>query len=191
MLTTALHTKTNPWQKKNELDTSALSKSEKSWLMDTYVLTQSLNSLEDATCRLDVLDERLDVLSTDERSAFMKNSAKEAWVRQIYHLVEGTPVIYARTVVPTPTFNRFKADFLALKSQPIGVTLLYDRPEVTRSCFTYRQIKAHEPIYQNAFLTADNLQHLWARRSLFYINELPLLISEVFMSTMQQYAKLA
>lgn len=177
------------WQPKAAFETNTLSAQEYSWLMDTYVLTKGLGSIEAASCQLALLDERMATLSADETTAFSADVSGLAWVRQIEHVVEGEAVIYARTVVPLPTFEAFKADFLSLGTQPIGERLLYDRETVSRDAFQYRIILANEWPYQRAFNTGDAPPSLNARRSMFYMQGYPLLITEVFMSTLKRYSR--
>jgi len=181
--------KSNGWQMADNFDMSALSTYEKHWLMDTYVLTSGLNAIQNADCQLGVIDETLNLLSDEEMMAFIDQNTHTAWIRQIYHLVDDTPVIYARTVAPRVTFEQNQEALLSLKTRPIGETMLYGKKNVKRSPFFYRQIHHHEPCYQRAFTTPDHPKTLWGRRSLFYISGDPLLITEVFMSTMQHYAK--
>lgn len=86
-------------------------------------------------------------------------------IRKVHLLGDGEPWIHGRVVVPHITYQAFQIEFDNMGDKLLGETLLYDRPNVTRSAFQYAHI-------------TDNL---WARRSMFTIGTFKLLVTEVFL----------
>lgn len=89
-------------------------------------------------------------------------------IRKVHILGDQKPLVHGRVVVPNLTYRKFQVEFDQLGNKLLGETLLYDRPEVTRSPFQYAKV-------------AENL---WARRSLFVMEGYNLLVTEVFLPTL-------
>ena len=61
-------------------------------------------------------------------------------------------------------------------------SLLFRHPLVQRQSLHYKALRYHHPLYQSAAAVLNNPPHsLWARRSLFYLHNAPLLVTEVFL----------
>ena len=68
-----------------------------------------------------------------------------------------------------------------LGNKPLGA-LLFTHPLVERQPLHYKALHAHHPLYRRATaLLPDPPDRLWARRSLFYLHQAPLLVTEVFL----------
>lgn len=89
-------------------------------------------------------------------------------IRKVHIMGDQKPLVHGRVVVPNATYKKFQNDFDQLGNKLLGETLLYDRPGVTRSEFQYAKV-------------ADNI---WARRSLFTLEDYNLLVTEVFLPTL-------
>ncbi|MDF2529927.1 MAG: chorismate--pyruvate lyase [Gammaproteobacteria bacterium] len=134
------------------------------WLCATKALSLSLQQIYP--------DWQLQVLSQGWQAS------SKTWVREIFHTAKGKKLIYARLELPEQTYNRYHFELEALGTKPIGVTLLYGNPDVTRSGFTYSKMLCpalgSEPFY-------------WARKSTFYWHELPLSLIETFSSDLPNW----
>lgn len=104
-------------------------------------------------------------------------TAEMCWIRASCHREAGRPVIFARVIVPHPTFQAYETEFLNLKGNPIGDTLLFRNPQVKRSAFIYglNKNRSIELVWD-----AEPFECLWMRASVFHWGEHPLLISEFF-----------
>ena len=109
-------------------------------------------------------------------------SQTEGWVREVYLKTPNAPLVYARTAMPVQTFEQFKKDWETLGNKGIGDTLLYHQAHVKRSPFEFGLVRKQNQLYQDA---TKNTPHrpfcLWGRRSLFYWDGYPLLITELFL----------
>jgi chorismate--pyruvate lyase len=107
------------------------------------------------------------------------------FVRQVTIGSPNCRYLYCRVVVPPKLYYQEQTTFDTLGSRFIGETLLYNQPNVHRSKFEYALLNTDHTLYQEAALytqinsTSINPK-LYARRSLFYLPVLPLLITEVF-----------
>lgn len=108
----------------------------------------------------------------DEQKLLAINE-KNTLIRKVHIMGDKKPLVHGRVVVPNLTYRKFQVEFDQLGNKLLGETLLYDRPEVTRSPFQYAKV-------------SDNL---WARRSLFIIEGYNLLVTEVFLPNLMEKAK--
>jgi chorismate--pyruvate lyase len=68
-----------------------------------------------------------------------------------------------------------------LGSKPLGA-LLFAHPLVEREPLHYKSLRNTHPLYQRAVKPLkDPPRRIWARRSLFYLHDAPLLVTEVFL----------
>lgn len=90
------------------------------------------------------------------------------------------PWVYARTIIPSRTLSGSRR-LAHWGSKPIGYYLFADkmtyRGEIEVSEIKIADIPYH-PIYN---LALDENYSLWARRSIFYIKNEPLLLIEIFL----------
>lgn len=141
---------------------------------------------------LRVLSERFDILPYLDEMPIFKHVSQEAvpyYVREVLLLCDLKPVVFAKTIMPLDTYKYYKTQLKNLGSQFIGESLLYCTPNVTRQPFEFSQLNERHPMAKQLDLLLPNATHseLWARRSLFYINALPMLITEAFLSGIQDF----
>ncbi len=97
-------------------------------------------------------------------------------------------MVYARVTIPWRTFEVNKTAFETLGTQPIGETMLYNNPSVIRSGFEIKCLKQDDRLLYDAVKhQAVTVNELWARRSVFYLQKNPLLITEVFFPFIPSY----
>lgn len=103
-------------------------------------------------------------------------------VREVYLVSCGRPVVYARTLVPEATLRAhpWLAD---LGERALGQRL-FARDDVCREPFEFARLRAEDGL---AVRAVENLAQesgirapLWARRSRFLIDGLPVSVNEVF-----------
>lgn len=143
------------------------------WLYKTYVLTKGLRETYD-NVRVHVIDQQKANLLEFEKKII---NDSEGYVRQVFLLGDETPQIYARVAVPNDVYLNHEAEFQALGDKPIGETMLYNRPDIKRGKFTYKQIKISDlPFYETKYgdkeLTVEQIKlmnmKIWTRSSIFY-----------------------
>ena len=105
-----------------------------------------------------------------------------AYSREVFLLADGVPVVFAHSTCARQHLHGSWAALGGLGNRPLG-TMLFNHPLVERRALTFKKLRAHHPLYQQAARMAELPPTLWARRSLFYLHEAPLLVTEVFLPT--------
>ncbi|MEM9981124.1 MAG: chorismate lyase [Bacteroidota bacterium] len=163
------------------------------WLTEVKKLSVAFRKVY-SSFAVRVISEKIDHLSDIERQILRTDIA---YVRQVFLLGDNIPQVYARVAVPLPVYVKNKRKFDTLRTQPIGETLLYCNPSITRSEFEYSSMSvASLPFYQNEIdkiLLRDYYQihkdtllntKLWSRTSSFFEhNQMYLAITETFFPT--------
>ena len=147
-------------------------------LFEPGSLTQLLRSLGNLEVkkrvqnwRVPYLDEQLLLQSQANRSL--------ALTREVSLHVNGEPFVFARSILPNTTLqgpNRFLRHW---DSRPLG-EFLFSHRLCHRGMFQYTRMAGDNK------LLPDDLQSstpLWGRRSVFYLNQQPLIVAEFYLPT--------
>jgi chorismate-pyruvate lyase/SAM-dependent methyltransferase len=166
------------------------------WLSEPYVLSQSLRKVCE-NFSVEVTDQCVKTLYADEVAALKCYDTTQGFVRETYLGDTGNPVVYARVTMPQSTYQFKKFELDNLGNRPIGETLLYQDPTLTRSEFEVKRITCddellfdllvHDNFYKAEIEKIARVNELWARRSFFTISGNPILITEVFLSNIPNY----
>lgn len=114
----------------------------------------------------------------------------KAWLREITWQYRQQVWVYGRVVIPENTMINTHGRLKSLAHESLGDTLFADpsmrRINLELNCLTPSHFYYHMALNAKlATATADNLDDLpgwlWARRSLFYYQNQPLLIVEIFL----------
>jgi chorismate-pyruvate lyase/SAM-dependent methyltransferase len=166
------------------------------WLSEPYVLSEALRKVCE-NFSVEVTEQRVKPLYADEVAALKCYDTQLGFVREAYLGDVGNPVVYARVTMPQSTYQFKKDELDNLGNRPIGETLLYKDPTMTRSEFEVKRITCndellfdilvHDNYYKAEVEKIARLNELWARRSFFTISGNPILITEVFLSNIPNY----
>src|SRR3990170_4724838 len=166
------------------------------WLFQPYVLSNSLRKVCENFC-VEVTEQCVKYLYADEVAALKCYDTTQGFVRESYLGDHGNPLVYARVTMPETTYEFKKFELDNLGNRPIGETLLYKDPTLTRSEFEVKRITCddellfdvmvHENFFRAEIEKVAPVKELWARRSFFTIAGKPLLITEVFLSNIPPY----
>ena len=88
------------------------------------------------------------------------------------------------------TYQQYAETFDNLGDRLIGESLLYTNPKTTRRQFEFAKLAPEHPIYQDALSGIPSEKHgenLWARRSIFFIDTNPLMITETYLPDCPPY----
>ncbi|MBS0358722.1 MAG: chorismate lyase [Proteobacteria bacterium] len=120
----------------------------------------------------------------DERQLLDLPYRQMVWVREITMVCDGEPWLFGRTVIPQKTLVGYWKRLTRLRSIPLGAVLFRD-PNIVRGEYEIAQLDKHHFLYNKSRRYLENdKDYLWARRSQFYLDENPLLLSEVFLPAM-------
>ena len=117
-----------------------------------------------------------------DESALLGIAAHQlAWSREVFLLADGRPVVFAHSACAVRHLRGAWSALRDLGNRPLGA-LLFSHPLVVRRPLHYKALRSGHPLYRRATaLLPDSPQRLWARRSLFYLHDAPLLVTEVFL----------
>lgn len=157
------------------------------WLSKSNHLTATLQATG-VTFSLSILSQSVSQPYPDEIQA-LDAEYQSALIRKVFLKGNEEPMIFARVVVPEPTYRHYQKDFDHLGDAPIGQTLLYNRDDVFRGPFEYQLLLPNSPLFQEvkAWLSHSIQPALWARRSVFRLRQGALLISEVFLGSLPAF----
>ncbi|MGA8862901.1 MAG: chorismate lyase [Gallionella sp.] len=104
-----------------------------------------------------------------------------AWSREVFLYADGRPVVFAHSALALAHLRSVWSEVRTLGNKPLGA-LLFAHPLVERRPLHYRFLRSTHRLYRRAVaMQADPPHRLWARRSLFYLGDAPLLVTEVFL----------
>lgn len=146
------------------------------WLLDDGSLTQHLLNTG-RTFSLERWEQRWEAPRLDERRLLHMALRERAMVRQIVMRLNGTAVVYARSVFPVSTLDGPLLRLRRLHNQSLG-SFLFSRPDMRRGPFELALLDGC-----NGYLPSQLHQEgpAWARRSCFEVAGKALLVSEVFL----------
>lgn len=146
----------------------------RSWLTDSGSLTKRLIELSKGDFRVEVVSQGWQRPTRSEAKALRMNSREKALVREVQLIGQGQPWVYARTIVPATTLTGRQRPLKLLGNRSLG-SMLFTDPTMRRG-----------PLQISRLRLQDTKTDVWARRSLFYLSDKPLLVCEVFLPALQQ-----
>lgn len=161
------------------------------WLQDTASLTQRLRDLSRGVFRVAVVAQGWQRPLRSERWALGISDHRLALVRQVVLLCHDRPTVFARTIIPATTLSGKERLLARLGTKPLGERLFADKSMV-RGAVEVAVVSAHHRLFCAAGLPqARPAKRIWGRRSLFYLANKPLLVSEFFLPGLEYALKRA
>lgn len=174
------------WQPYSRLNYKEIDPSILSWLLDPASLTQRLIAQCRGRFRVEVLDESWARPSSDERRALGMDSTSVARIRQVRLLCDDVPWVFARTVIPYNTLQGSVRRLKLLGNRSLGEVLFADKSMV-RGQLEIAGIHVGAPLYRKATRGLKKSPAvIWGRRSVFYLSNKPLLVSEIFLADLEK-----
>ncbi|WP_019613758.1 chorismate--pyruvate lyase family protein [Psychromonas ossibalaenae] len=149
------------------------------WLYDHSSLTQKLEGLC-KTFRVQIKQQ----ITTNSRNSTLSDyfsSESQVLVREVYLYCDDIAVIFAQTEIPFSTLSEEQGKLAQIGEQSLGKFLFQD-PTMVRGSIETAEFCKNSAVHQLSDSLEQSCGHsLWARRSLFYVKNKPLLVSEVFL----------
>jgi len=143
------------------------------WLTDRGSLTQHLIRASHGHFRVEVVQQGFAKPSLSEARALSISPRQRTLIREVQLIGDGTPWVFARTVIPVTTLTGRQRQLHHIGNRSLG-TILFRDPTMRRGPLQISCLK-------------DQLgQQMWARRSVFWLQNKPLLVAEVFLPPLQQ-----
>lgn len=150
------------------------------WLHDRGSLTQRIR----LRCRqftVQGVRDGLARIAFDEAALLGVAPRQLAWSREVFLIADGRPVVFAHSALAREQLHGAWSALPTLGNRPLG-GYLFAHPLVERKPLHYRALPGAHPLYlRAAAVLQDPPGRLWARRSLFYLGDAPLLVTEVFL----------
>lgn len=170
------------WLGRQRLRRDALPDAWRHWLLDPSSLTRRLQKrCHGNGFNVRVISQRMELPLPGEARALGRPLREVALVRQVYLQCHETPWVFARTVVPLPSLKGGLRRLAMLDTQPLG-TVLFADPQMQRGPVEVAHIGPGQRLFRadHGKTTPDRLP-IWARRSVFCLQDRPLLVSDFFL----------
>ena len=162
-----------------DLTPAACSKKLLDWLLDQDSLTLKLQALS-ADFQVQVRQQVTVSRSKELLSPYFSDENR-VLVREVLLVCNNKAVVFAQTEIPFSTLTEQQAKLADIGTCSLG-TVLFQDPSMKRDKIEVAQFPVNSPVHQLCTdLNQDADFPLWGRRSLFYVNNKPLLVSEVFL----------
>jgi chorismate--pyruvate lyase len=150
------------------------------WLRNHGSLTQRIQS-RCTRFAVHAVRAGLSCLEWDESVLLGIAPRQLAYSREVFLYADGRPVVFAHSALARKHLASPWSAVRTLGNKPLGA-LLFAHPMVERMPLHYRALRARHSLYRRATAVLNDPPcRLWARRSLFYLDDAPLLVTEVFL----------
>ena len=160
---------------------AGLSEQLRSWLLDPNSLTARLKS-HCQQFRVELLGQRIEACQADEAVALIP-CGEQVLVREVLLFCDDKPHVFARSLLPLASLTGAEQALANLGTQSLG-QVLFNNPSLERQTIAVAEFDEHSAVGQ----LAQQLQHsalpqgkLWGRRSIFVLENKPLMVAEVFL----------
>lgn len=157
----------------------------RAWLTDRGSLTQRLKE-RCQNVKIEVVRLSLSQVFTDELKAIGCAPKKLAMVREVYLYCGDIPVVFAHTIYQARSGRHAWQSIAGLGNRSLGAAL-FSNPKVKRQMLHYKKLNPSDKLFQRAAKRLGTTpSHLSARRSLFILQGEPLLVTEVFLPSLEE-----
>lgn len=147
------------------------------WLDDSGSLTAGLIAESDGQFHVDIVRQFIGVPELNERQVLGMKRPALALIREVILCGYNQPWVFARSLLPLSSLTGELRHLRKQNTRPLGA-FLFSQPQLTRSAIAVARISR-----DHAYVPSDLIgnDRLWGRRSVFYLHQKPLLVSEVFL----------
>lgn len=151
------------------------------WLLDPTSLTRRLQLTCDGRFRVAPTGQYWQRPMLNEAQALGVRPHERCFVREVQLLCDDQPWVFARTVIPVRTLTGARRHLSRLGTKPLGAVLFAD-PTMRRSGIEIARLLPGQPLFARATAGLSTPPaSIWGRRSAFFLNHKPLLVSEIFL----------
>lgn len=151
------------------------------WLFDPGSLTARLIRACPGRFHVQVLSQIWRAPLHNEIKRLGMRQRQMSLIREVYLYCDDQPWVFARTVIPRKTLTGKQRHLANLGSRSLGSVLFAD-PHMRRDEIEVASLHATEQLYHKAVAALSTTPaSVWGRRSVFYLKNKPLLVSEIFL----------
>ncbi len=149
------------------------------WLLDPNSLTARLKN-HCSEFRVEVLGQQITQCSVDEANEDIA-IGEDVLVREVLLFCDNKPHVFARSLLPLKSLTGEEKKLAELGDQPLG-QVLFNNPCLIRKCIevsSFNENSTISPLVKS--LALNNTTLLWGRRSVFVLQNKPIMVAEVFL----------
>ena len=146
-------------------------------LLERGSLTRHLSDLCDEGLSVRLLGQHIALPTVVERRALAMPARQWGLVREVVLLGDGVPWVFARSIIPVTTMTGRLRLLRKLDTRPLG-ELLFALPGMRRGDIELARVSG--ATLPPGLTGADD--SLWGRRSVFHLDDKPLLVAEIFLA---------
>ena len=143
-------------------------------------LTQLIQQCCSGLFSVEVIDESWLSAMADEAELLSLANNENTYIRKSLLKNDNDILVYARTIIPEQTLTGKNEKLMTLGDKPLGDVLFNDE-STYRSEMRYARISTDCELHTEATKGLNITSMLWGRQSLLYLEEKPLLITEIFL----------
>ena len=177
------HRREPHWLPAHTLRRSQTSDALRHWLLDRGSLTRRLKQRCSDNFRVRLLGQGWAKPMHNEAVLLHQPHNQRAQVREVFLLCDGVPWVFARTIIPAHSLEGRERRLVLLGERPLG-ELLFADPTMERGPVQVARLQPGQRLHRLAMATSGGPGEVWGRRSLFYLDHHPLLVSEFFLPGM-------
>lgn len=175
------HPRSSNWIKSSGITAGQIDEQIASWLRDQNSLTKRLQKHCRGHFSVRVLNQQWLPARADEARLLGIPQRQRVLVRQVQLLCDEHVYVYARSLIPLKTLTGRHRQLGRLGNRPLGA-YLFAQPNLQRSQQQIARISNKDPLFDIASGGSKlKCEQIWGRRSLFKIDQKPLLVSEFFL----------
>jgi len=150
-----------------------------SWLLDPNSLTARLKK-HSQQFRVELLGQSIEPCQESETFANIK-AGEEVLVREVLLYCDEKPQVFARSLLPLSSLTGAEQALANLGTQSLG-QVLFNNPSLQRETIEIALFDLNSSVAKLAQqLNLANQEELWGRRSVFVLENKPLMVAEVFL----------
>lgn len=155
------------------------------WLLDPSSLTARLKK-QCQSFQVFLLGQQIEPCQEHEANDYI-NTGEQVLIREVILYCDNKPHVFARSLLPLNSLTGEQQSLANLGEQPLG-QVLFNNPKLHREIVQVAEIQPSQRIHELGAMIALNVEHnLWGRRSLFFIENKPLMVAEVFLPNAKAY----
>ncbi len=159
-----------------------------SWLLDPDSLTARLKT-HCHQFRVELLGQKVEHCQAHEAVATIP-VGEEVLVREVLLYCDDKPQVFARSLLPMSSLTGTEQALANLGTQSLG-QVLFNNPSLKRKIIEVATFDVHSSVGKLARdLQLDVTHELWGRRSIFVLENKPLMVAEVFLPGAFAYQKI-
>jgi chorismate--pyruvate lyase len=169
-------------------DSCALPEHLQSWLLDPDSLTARLKK-HCHQFKVELLGQKIENCQAHEAVTTIPVGEK-VLVREVLLYCDDKPQVFARSLLPMSSLTGTEQALANLGTQSLG-QVLFNNPSLTRKIIEVATFDVHSSVGKLARDLQLNFTHdLWGRRSIFVLENKPLMVAEVFLPGAFAYQKI-